>query len=274
MWSTSLMVGVAALGTVAFTIGIASEKNLNLLSQTAVKVVPTVAVAPTSLPKGEMQLHASADASVQLDKTATVRSANTVASSVSGMASGILALSLGLAAAAWARIRNTQKANVLDRLDLESGLAMASAAGEEVTYHFIVANAKFMLYDEEHAMELLREKRRFLKEKGLPQDFWIVPNPEFLDRLPDIDKRVLKPCAALVSTDEKWILFMKLRYDRVLMGSFTGSTNFKKELATKGGDALAAVPKFDLPKDWEKTVPYPKYSEDWFYPFLVSPPSA
>eukprot|EP00669_Euglena_mutabilis_P002096 TRINITY_DN1268_c0_g1_i2.p2 TRINITY_DN1268_c0_g1~~TRINITY_DN1268_c0_g1_i2.p2 ORF type:complete len:136 (+),score=60.83 TRINITY_DN1268_c0_g1_i2:443-850(+) len=129
-----------------------------------------------------------------------------------------------------------------------------------------------MLFEEEQAMELLREKRRFLKEKEMPQDFWLVPQPEFLSSMPDIDKRVLKPCCALVSTDELWILFMKLRYDRVLMGSFKGPADVKKALATKGGDPLAVVPKFDVPADWAKNVPYPKYSNDWFHIFLVEPP--
>ena len=39
-------------------------------------------------------------------------------------------------------------------------------------------------------MEVLREKRRFLLEKGKDIDFWLVPNPEFLDRFPEIDKKV------------------------------------------------------------------------------------
>lgn len=174
---------------------------------------------------------------------------------------------VGFCVAVWARV---SRPGVMAALDMEHGVAMASTAAEtEVTYHFLVANAKFMLFDEEQGMELLREKRRFLREKNLPQDFWMVPNPEFLDRLPDVDKRVLKPCAALVSTDEMWIRFMKLRYDRVLMGSFKGSSDIKKALATKGGDPIAAVPKFQLPDGWDKTVPYPHYSEDWFHTFLV-----
>eukprot|EP00669_Euglena_mutabilis_P002095 TRINITY_DN1268_c0_g1_i1.p1 TRINITY_DN1268_c0_g1~~TRINITY_DN1268_c0_g1_i1.p1 ORF type:complete len:250 (+),score=49.37 TRINITY_DN1268_c0_g1_i1:22-750(+) len=58
-----------------------------------------------------------------------------------------------------------------------------AAPEEERTYYFLVANAKFMLFEEEQAMELLREKRRFLKEKEMPQDFWLVPQPEFLSSI-------------------------------------------------------------------------------------------
>lgn len=118
-------------------------------------------------------------------------------------------------------------------------------------------------------MEVLREKRRFLLEKGKDIDFWLVPNPEFLDRFPEIDKKVRKPCCALVSTDELWIEFMKLRYDKVKVGSFEGPSDVAEALKTKGGDPVAAVPKFDLPDYWTKTVPYSKYSEDWYQMFLV-----
>ena len=56
---------------------------------------------------------------------------------------------------------------------------------------------------------------------------------------------------------------------QVLMGSFTGSTDVKEALKTKGGDPVAAVPEFKLPAQWDATVPYPKYAEDWYKPFLV-----
>jgi hypothetical protein len=153
-----------------------------------------------------------------------------------------------------------------------AGLMATSGEKETMTYYFLVANARFLLFDEEHAMELLREKRRFLREKKQPQDFWVVPEPAFLSSLPDIDRRVLKPCCALVSTDENWIIFMKTRYDRVLMGSFTGSSDPEEALATKGGNPLAVVPKWDVPANWATTVPYPKYSDDWFHTFLVTAP--
>jgi hypothetical protein len=182
-------------------------------------------------------------------------------------------------AIAWLRHKSSQNTS-----DLESQLILAAYAGSKTalhaavdtaaaqgtqTYYYIVANAQFMLYEEEHAMEVIREKRRFMSEKGMERDFWMVPNPEFLDSNPEIDNRVRKPCCALVSTDERWITFMKLRYDKVLMGSFTGSTDVKEALKTKGGDPVAAVPEFKLPAQWDATVPYPKYAEDWYKPFLV-----
>ena len=40
-----------------------------------------------------------------------------------------------------------------------------------------------MLNDEnnEHFPEVLRERRRFYRETSKEQDFWVVPNPAFLD---------------------------------------------------------------------------------------------
>ena len=49
-----------------------------------------------------------------------------------------------------------------------------------------------MLNDEnnEHFPEILRERRRFFKEKSKPQDFWIVANPTFLDATPEIKAKI------------------------------------------------------------------------------------
>ena len=56
---------------------------------------------------------------------------------------------------------------------------------------------------------------------------------------------------------------------QVKVGSFEGPSDVAEALKTKGGDPVAAVPKFDLPDYWTKTVPYSKYSEDWYQMFLV-----
>ncbi|ABO96158.1 predicted protein, partial [Ostreococcus lucimarinus CCE9901] len=87
-------------------------------------------------------------------------------------------------------------------------------------FYYCVANADFMLNDEnnEHFPEILRERRRFFKEKSKPQDFWIVPNPAFLDAMPDVKKKIRQPCVAVVTTDKVWNDFVKLRMDRVYKG--------------------------------------------------------
>ncbi|RCV44961.1 hypothetical protein SEVIR_9G420000v4 [Setaria viridis] len=128
------------------------------------------------------------------------------------------------------------------------------------TYYFLVANAKFMLDEEEHFQEQLAEKLRNYAERDIERDFWLVIEPKFLDRFPNITKRLKRPAVALVSNDGNWITFMKLRLDRVLQGQFD---------AESVEEALASNPvelKFDKPEKW--TAPYPKYEFGWWKPFL------
>ncbi|CAI5513863.1 unnamed protein product [Closterium sp. Naga37s-1] len=80
-----------------------------------------------------------------------------------------------------------------------------SASATSTTYHFIVANAKFMLDEEEHFQEQLKERLRWLHEQGRPQDFWLVYEPEFLASFPEIANRVNRPAVALVTTDAVWM---------------------------------------------------------------------
>jgi len=68
-----------------------------------------------------------------------------------------------------------------------------------------VANAKFMLDEEEHFQEQLKERKRWLEEQGRPVDFWLLYEPKFLDSFPDVTKRLSRPAVALVSTDSTWI---------------------------------------------------------------------
>jgi hypothetical protein len=74
-------------------------------------------------------------------------------------------------------------------------------------YYFLVANAKFMLDEEEHFQELMRERLRLFGERNREQDFWLAIEPEFLEQFPDICKRLKRPAVALVSTDELWITY-------------------------------------------------------------------
>ena len=133
-------------------------------------------------------------------------------------------------------------------------------------YYFCVANADFMLNDEnsEHFPEILRERRRFYRETDKPQDFWIVPNPTFLDAMPEVKKKIRQPCVAVVTTDEVWNTFVKLRMDRVYKGSVEGTGS--ELLKSNEMIAADAFPPVDKAK-W--TAPYNKYAAGWwevFYP--------
>ncbi|KIZ00618.1 hypothetical protein MNEG_7344 [Monoraphidium neglectum] len=128
----------------------------------------------------------------------------------------------------------------------------------------LVANAEFFCNDvqNESLAEQLREKARYFREQGKEQDFFLVPNPKWLDaKYPAQGKQVRRPCLALVSTDTTWITFMKLRLDRVLKIELVGLTT---EEVLEAGEAL---PEFKRPEI--KTSPYPWYSAGWwekFYP--------
>ena len=82
------------------------------------------------------------------------------------------------------------------------------SAALQADWAAVVANAEFMLHDvqNESFAEQLRERRRYLREKGVAQNFWLVSEPAWLDeRFPDDAKKVRRPCVALISTDKKWI---------------------------------------------------------------------
>ncbi|KAI3461748.1 hypothetical protein Pfo_018411 [Paulownia fortunei] len=127
-------------------------------------------------------------------------------------------------------------------------------------YHFVVANAKFMLDEEEHFKELLSERLRNYGERNKEQDFWLVIEPKFLDKFPNITKRLKRPAVSLVSTNGTWITFMKLRLDRVLQESFEADS-LEEALASNPVDL-----EFEKPEKW--TAPYPKYEFGWWEPFL------
>jgi hypothetical protein len=75
------------------------------------------------------------------------------------------------------------------------------------SWHFVLANADFMLNDEnsEHLPELLRERRRFFLENNAPVNFFVVTQPAWLDGMPELSKRVRTPAVAIVSPDATWI---------------------------------------------------------------------
>ena len=62
-----------------------------------------------------------------------------------------------------------------------------------------------MLDEEEHFKELLFERLRYYGERSKEQDFWLVIEPKFLDKFPNITKRLRRPAVALVSTNGPWI---------------------------------------------------------------------
>ena len=89
------------------------------------------------------------------------------------------------------------------------------------TYHYVAASERF-LTAEEPLEEVLRERVRNYEEQGKAIDFWLVKRPAFLEapELAAVAGSVPRPAAAVVSTDEKFITFLKLRLEFVATGSF------------------------------------------------------
>ena len=88
-------------------------------------------------------------------------------------------------------------------------------------YHFVAASETFLTV-EEPLEEVLRERVRNYGETGKEIDFWLVRRPAFLEA-PELASQVAsvpRPAAAVVSTDEKFITFLKLRLEFVATGSF------------------------------------------------------
>ena len=104
------------------------------------------------------------------------------------------------------------------------------------TYHFVAASEAF-LCEEEPLEEVLRERVRHYGEQGKEIDFWLVRRPAFLDspELAAVVSAVPRPAAAVVSTDETFITFLKLRLEFVARGQFEApSASIPDPLASLG----------------------------------------
>ena len=89
------------------------------------------------------------------------------------------------------------------------------------TYYFVAASEKFLTV-EEPIEEILRERMRNYKENNKEIDFWLLKNPSFLQisQFVDLKARIPSPPAAILSTDKKFITFLKLRLEFVAVGEF------------------------------------------------------
>ncbi|AFZ54222.1 MgPME-cyclase complex family protein [Cyanobacterium aponinum UTEX 3222] len=90
------------------------------------------------------------------------------------------------------------------------------------TYYYLVASEKFLTSDNENLHEVLEEKERDYKEKNKEKDFWFIKQPAFLDapEFKEIKAKCPQPAAAILSLNEQWITFLKLRLEYVITGKF------------------------------------------------------
>ena len=89
------------------------------------------------------------------------------------------------------------------------------------TYFFVAASEKFLTV-EEPIEEILKERMRNYKENNKEIDFWLLKNPSFLKtaKFVDLNAKIPSPPAAILSTDKKFITFLKLRLEFVAVGEF------------------------------------------------------
>lgn len=89
------------------------------------------------------------------------------------------------------------------------------------TYHFVLGSEHFFC-EEEPLEEVLRERVNNYKAREKEIDFWLVKQPAFLDapEMKAFKDQCPQPAAAVVSTDKKFITFLKLRMEFVLVGDF------------------------------------------------------
>ena len=89
------------------------------------------------------------------------------------------------------------------------------------TYFFVAASEKFLTV-EEPLDEILKERMRNYKENNKEIDFWLLRNPSFLQtsKFVDLKSKIVSPPAAVISTDKKFITFLKLRLEFVAVGEF------------------------------------------------------
>ena len=88
-------------------------------------------------------------------------------------------------------------------------------------YFFVAASEKFLTV-EEPLEEILKERERNYKENNKEKDFWLLKNPSFLknSQFVDLKAKIPSPPAAVLSTDKKFITFLKLRLEFVAVGEF------------------------------------------------------
>lgn len=90
------------------------------------------------------------------------------------------------------------------------------------TYHYILASESFLL-EEEPLAEVLKERTRNYHEQEKTIDFWLIKQPAFL-AAPELATHrgaCPQPAVAVVSTNEQFITWLKLRLEYVLVGAFT-----------------------------------------------------
>ena len=95
-----------------------------------------------------------------------------------------------------------------------------------VQYYFIIGSKQFLV-NEEPLEEVLRERVQHYSSNDKPIDFWLLPNPSFLNAkvLNGLMDQVPSNSLAIVSTNKVFITWLKLRLNNVLSGQFSAPSD-------------------------------------------------
>ena len=96
---------------------------------------------------------------------------------------------------------------------------------ELTKYYFIIASKQFLI-TKEPLEEVLRERIQYYCRTKRRIDFWLLPQPKFLqaENFKDIKNKLPKNYLAIVSTNKIFITWLKLRLNNVFVGEFSGPT--------------------------------------------------
>jgi hypothetical protein len=89
------------------------------------------------------------------------------------------------------------------------------------TYYYVLTSQRFLL-QEEPIEEVLKERTRHYHEQEKEIDFWLVKQPAFLEapEMAEIKAKCPQPSAAIISTNQQFITWLKLRLEYVITGEF------------------------------------------------------
>ena len=94
-------------------------------------------------------------------------------------------------------------------------------------YYFAIATQNFLI-NEEPIEEILRERTLYYNSIKKNIDFWFVIDPKFIDfaSIENFKYNASKSYAAIVSSDPKFIQWLKLRIGFVATGYFESKSLF------------------------------------------------
>lgn len=97
-------------------------------------------------------------------------------------------------------------------------------------YYFALASQNFLLV-QEPLEEVFRERVNYYQSNNKAIDFWLVPNPSFLEKPEMISFKHLVPndAVAIISTNPVFINWLKLRIGYVCIGQFEDNLQLSEE---------------------------------------------